>query len=370
MKADIAIIGAGIAGASLAAELAPDATVILVEAEGQPGYHSTGRSAAFWSETYGGPAIRPLTLASRAFLADPPALFSDRAFLSPRGAIHLASDASRAKLDKFAAAFAADPVTFEPLDRDQLVERIPGLRRAWSHALLEPGCSDIDVGGLHGAYLGQLRRYGGALATSFRVESISREASGWRLGARGETIEAAIIVNAAGAWADDIARLAGARHIGIAPHRRTIVQLNPDPPAPSGLPLVIDAAGGFYFKGEAGGRIWLSPSDETPCAACDSAPEEIDIALAVDRLAAVVDWRVERVDRAWSGLRSFAPDRLPVYGFDRRAPGFFWFAGQGGFGIQTAPAAARLGASLVLSKTPHESLRAVNPASYAPTRFG
>ena len=170
-----------------------------------------------------------------------------------------------------------------------------------------------------------------------------------------------MLVNAAGAWADKVAALAGERPVGIRPYRRTLVQLRVDPPAPAGLPLVVDAAGRFYFKPEAGGRLWLSPHDETPCEPCDCAPEELDVAVAIDRLREVVDWRVRAVERKWAGLRSFAPDRLPVYGFSPSRRGFFWCAGQGGFGIQTAPAAARLAADLLLGRTPGE----VDPAPYS-----
>jgi D-arginine dehydrogenase len=197
-----------------------------------------------------------------------------------------------------------------------------------------------------------------------------RENGRWRIDA-GDllTVEAKLLVNAAGAWADDVASIAGARPLGIRPYRRTIAQVRVAPSAPEDLPLVIDAAGRFYFKPESGGRLWLSPHDETPAPAADAAPHEIDIATAIDRMGAVVDWRVERVERAWAGLRSFAPDRLPVYGFAADVPGFFWFAGQGGFGIQTAPAAAKLGSALLLGLEPDAMVAGVDLARYVPARF-
>jgi D-arginine dehydrogenase len=176
------------------------------------------------------------------------------------------------------------------------------------------------------------------------------------------------IVNAAGAWADEIARMAGVRPIGIAPYRRTVAVLRVDPPAPADLPLVLDIGGGFYFKPDAG-RLWLSPHDEIPSAPCDAAPEEFDVAIAIDRFQQVTDWRIEAVERRWAGLRSFAPDRLPVYGFDPERPSFFWFAGQGGFGIQTAPAAARLGAQVLLGHGPDAVTAAIDPVAYTPARF-
>ena len=182
--------------------------------------------------------------------------------------------------------------------------------------------------------------------------------------ADGSEARAGVLVNAAGAWADGVAVVAGARPLGIAPYRRTVAQVRTAPAATSALPLVLDLSETFYFKPESG-RLWLSPHDETPSPPCDAAPEEIDVALAIERLGTVVDWQVERVEHRWAGLRSFAPDRLPVYGFDPQVPGLFWFAGQGGFGIQTAPAAADLGARLLLGEGPG----AVDPALYAVSRF-
>jgi D-arginine dehydrogenase len=343
---DVLIVGAGMAGASLAAALAPAARVTILEAEAQPGYHSTGRSAAFWSESYGGPSIQPLTTASGPMLAD---------FLRPRGAIHLAENAGA--LATLASQF---PALMRPIDRGALEAAIPSLRPGWNAGLEEPSCADIDVAGLHAFYLKQARQAGAELVTDVRVDSIGRSAGRWRIAG----YAADVLVNAAGAWADAIAAMAGERPIGIQPYRRTIAQLRIDPPAPANLPLVVDAGARFYFKPEAGGRLWLSPHDETPCDPCDCAPEELDVALAIDRLEQVVDWRIEAVERKWAGLRSFAPDRLPVYGYSESRRGFFWCAGQGGFGIQTAPAAARLAAALLLGTAP-----ALDPAPYLAARF-
>jgi D-arginine dehydrogenase len=365
---DVAIVGAGMAGASLAAEIAGDASVLLLEAEAQPGYHSTGRSAAFWSETYGGPLIQPLTAASGSFLAQPPADFADAPFLGPRGAVHVAEAEGRGAVDRLARDFAGSQVPLFTIDRNRLAATIPGLRPGWDFGLSEPTCTDIDVARLHAAYLGRARAGGARLVMDARVVGASHD-DGWRIETTAGTFHAGLLVNAAGAWADGLAAAAGARPIGVQPYRRTMVQLRTDPGVPSGLPLVIDALGRFYFKPEAGGRLWVSPHDETPCAAGDCAPEEIDIAIAVDRLQAIVDWRVERVERSWAGLRSFAPDRLPVYGFDPGQAGFFWFAGQGGFGIQTAPAAAKLAAALLLGGTPDPMVAGIDPAPYAAGRF-
>jgi D-arginine dehydrogenase len=342
---DVVIVGAGIAGASLAAEIAGAAAVTILEAERQPGYHSTGRSAAFWSESYGGPLVRPLTAASGPLLAP---------WLRPRGAAHIADAQGRAALEALAADF---PDLFAPMDRSALEAAVPGLRPGWDHGLAEPSCADIDVAGLHAACL-----RGQRVVTGARLIGAERAGGRWRIATTAGSFEADILVNAAGAWADEVALLAGARPLGIQPCRRTIAQLRTEPPAPDTLPLVIDAAGRFYFKPESGGRLWLSPHDETPCDPCDCAPEEIDVALAIDRFEQAVDWRVAAVERKWAGLRSFAPDRLPVYGYAE--PGFFWCAGQGGFGIQTAPAAAKLAAALLLGRTPE-----IDPVPYAPARF-
>jgi D-arginine dehydrogenase len=354
--ADIAIIGAGMAGASLAAEIADHASVLLLEAEDQPGYHSTGRSAAFWAESYGGPSIQPLTTASGPFLRD-------HGFLDSRGALHLADAEGLGALGALEAEFGST-VAFERVGGDRLEAILPGLRPEWRDGLFEPSCADIDVAALHGFYLAQARRAGARLVTAAEVRSLRRDGSGWSVETGAGTFTAALVANAAGAWADRVADMAGARRIALQPYRRTLVQLRVEPPARPDLPLVIDALGRFYFKPEAGGRLWLSPHDETPCEPCDCAPEELDVAQAIDRFEHVVDWKVERLERRWAGLRSFAPDRCPVYGFDPRVPGFFWCAGQGGFGIQTAPAAAKLAAALLLGRAPE-----LDPAPYAPGRF-
>jgi D-arginine dehydrogenase len=355
---DIAIAGAGMAGASLAAMLAPSARVLLLEAEEQPGYHATGRSAAFWTESYGGPGVQPLTTASGAWL-------QDNGFLKPRGALTLAKAGQEAEVEAFANRYRALGVSVDLFDRAGIEARVPGLRQEWTIGAYEPDCRDIDVAGVHQHYLAAARRNGVELWSSARLVSAGRHGGGWRLGmADGRETECGILVDAAGAWADEVAALAGIDPLGITPYRRTVVQLRTQPAATEALPLVLDIAETFYFKPESG-RIWLSPHDETPSPPCDAAPDELDVATAIARFEEVVDWRLERVEHRWAGLRSFAPDRLPVYGFDPNEPRFFWFAGQGGFGIQTAPAAAELAAGLLLGIQGG----AVDPAKYSPARF-
>jgi D-arginine dehydrogenase len=359
---DIAIIGAGMAGASLAAEIGDAARVTLIEAEPQPGYHSTGRSAAFWSECYGGPAVQPLTTASRAYLAE-------HDFLTERGALYLADANGMAGIEALIRDFG-DTVRLVRLDVRELDDRLKGLRAGLVGGLAEPSCRDIDVAGLHAHYLARARRSGARLLTDARVHGLEHDGATWRIGTTAGELRATTIVDAAGAWAGEIAAMAGAQPIAITPYRRTVIQLGVDPPAPADMPLVMDAAENFYFKPEAGGRIWLSPHDETLSAACDAAPEELDIAIAIDRLEKLVNWRIIRRERAWAGLRSFAPDRVPVYGYDRQAAGFFWFAGQGGFGIQTAPAAAMIGAALLLGRETPVVAREIDTGRYSPGRFG
>ncbi|MEO6388316.1 MAG: FAD-dependent oxidoreductase [Croceibacterium sp.] len=359
---DIAVIGAGMAGASLAAELAPHASVLIAEAEAVPGYHATGRSAAFWEECYGGPEVVPLTLASGPYLRE-------LGMLSPRGALYIAKADSEAEVAAFIERFADSGVQIDRLGRAALEQRVPGIKPVWVHAIAEPACADIDVAALHQHYLSRAKRAGSTLRVNCRLEHAEREGDGWRLssGPAGE-VRARVLVNAAGAWADELAALAGAQALGITPFRRTVAQLRTVPAPPADLPLVLDLGGQFYFKPEHG-KLWLSPHDETPSPPCDAAPEELDLALAIDRFEQVVDWRVAAVEHKWAGLRSFAPDRLPVYGFDALREGLFWFAGQGGFGIQTAPAAARLGAQLLLGLGRDEMTEKLDETLYAPARF-
>jgi D-arginine dehydrogenase len=353
---DIAIIGAGIAGASLAAAVGDRARVVLLEAEDTAGYHATGRSAAFWSESYGGPGVQPLTTASG------PALRAG-GFLAPLGSLHVGRVGDAAAIDAFLATFADTSVELTPVDPARVV---PGLRPDWSLGVMEASCAYIDVAALHADCLARARRSGATLVTGAPLLSAM---PGWRLETGAGHFDATILVNAAGAWADWVAEIAGIAPLGIQAYRRTMVQLRTDPLADAGLPHVADISGEFYFKPEPGGRLWLSPHDETPVDPHDVQPEELDVALAIDRFEHVVDWRVAAVERRWAGLRSFAPDRLPAYGFEPGRGDFFWCAGQGGFGIQTAPAAAALAAGLLLGAQPADFLKDIDAMMYAPGRF-
>lgn len=362
---DIVIIGAGIAGASLGAALAAHCRVLILEMEEQPGYHATGRSVAFWEETYGGLIVQPLTTASGPLLAAPDPEFHDGGFLSPRRTLHIGRADDEPLRDAFMGGFAGK-VDLRAVDPGALV---PGLRPEWTLGVMEASCQDIDVAALHQAYLRQFRRRGGAMRLATRLERARREGDGWRIETRDGVIACGLLVNAAGAWADDVAAACGVAPVGITPLRRTVVQLTvPDLPSPD-LPLIMDMAARFYFKPEGRNRVWLTPHDEEPSPPCDAAPEELAVAQAIARFEEAVDWRIGGVEHRWAGLRSFAPDRAPVYGFDPAAPGFFWFAGQGGFGIQTAPAAALLGAALIGGGSLPPVLASLDSQAYSPIRF-
>ncbi|WP_417591752.1 NAD(P)/FAD-dependent oxidoreductase [Parasphingorhabdus sp.] len=366
---DIVIIGAGIAGASIASEIGTERSILLLEAEDFPGYHSTGRSAAFWTESYGGPLVQPLTTASREFLDNPPAEFSPSGFLRPRGAINIAREDERHLADEFLADFADSGLAMDRWSRERAVRLVPDLKPEWQHAIHEPDCRDIDVAALHAAYLRDAKHKAAELICRSSVTQIRKHGDGWELTAKGETYRATVLVNAAGAWADNVARLAGAKPVGIQPLIRNMVQIETDPSSTQDMPLVVGLDGSFYFKPEAGGGYWLSPHDEIPSEPGDVAPDELSVATAIDRFEKVLDVTVKRVSRKWAGLRSFAPDRLPVIGFDAVVDDFFWFAGQGGFGIQTAPAAAKLARSILLGQAPDESLNAVDASLYRASRF-
>ncbi|MFM6854901.1 MAG: NAD(P)/FAD-dependent oxidoreductase [Sphingopyxis sp.] len=371
MDCDVLIVGAGIAGASIAANIAGAVSTMVIEAEDFAGFHSTGRSAAFYDESYGGPGVQPLTSASGPMLAQGQRDMDGRSFLRPRGGVILAHGDNIGALAAMQAQFAGTQVALTPMDGAELHRRVPGLRAAWANALRQPHCQDIDVGALHQSMLKRAKMGGATQVNRAALVRATRLAGGgWRVETEAGIIHAARIVNAAGAWADDVAARCGAAPIGITPYRRTVVQLRLHQPVPAELPLCIDAGGSFYVKGEGEGRVWLSPHDETPDTARDVAAEEQDVAIAIDRLGQVVDWDVAAVERKWAGLRSFAPDRLPVYGYDAHCPDFFWCAGQGGFGIQTAPAAGLLAGAALLGHAPDAAVGAIDFARYAPHRFG
>ncbi|THD81690.1 MAG: FAD-binding oxidoreductase [Phenylobacterium sp.] len=343
--ADVVVIGAGIAGASAAAALAQTQRVIVLEREAFPGMHSTGRSAALFSEIYGSAPIRALSRASRRFLYAPPEGFVDAPIVRQRGALHIASAAQMDELDAFCALPDVAP-SVHRLSAPAALARCSILRSDYvAAAALEAGSADVDVDLLHRGWLRQLKARDGQLIVNAEVVRLARGGAGWRVETPDLRIDAPVVVNAAGAWADVVARLADVRPVGLEPRRRTALIVDAPGAESDSWPMVIDIDERFYFRPDAGGLL-LSPGDETPSAPCDAQPDELDIAIAVDRVQTATTLEVRRIRRSWAGLRSFVADRNPVVGFASDAPGFFWLAGQGGYGIQTAPAMGRLACAL------------------------
>ena len=368
---DIAVIGAGMAGASAACELSATHKVLLLEQEDQPGYHATGRSAAVFTAIYGNETVRALSRASRAFLTAPPAGFAEHALVSPLGNMFVARADQLGRLEDFFARPDIAPLTTW-MDAAATRRLCPLLAEAYVAAsVYEPGALAIDVDALHQAYLRAFRRRGGVVATGSRLEGLERRGGRWTLRTASGIFASPIVVNAAGAWADHVAAMAGSACSRVQPYRRTAVLV--DPPvdmAIAGWPLVMDIDEEFYFKPDAGALL-LSPADETACEPCDAQPDEWDIAVAVDRVCAATTLEVRRIRHSWAGLRTFTRDRMPIAGPDRDLPGFHWLAGQGGYGIQTAPALARLLAARIREEECPDALRAeqIHYMQISPERF-
>jgi D-arginine dehydrogenase len=346
---DVLIIGAGIAGASAAFHLGGRARIVVVEREDAPGYHSTGRSAAMFTETYGPPAIRLLTTASGPFLRTPPKGFSEVPLLGPRGVLFLARPDQGAMLDQHEAWARSTGAHVERLDAEAMVRLVPALRRDYlGQGMIEPAASDIDVAALHQGYLRGAKAKGARLVCDADVRGLERRAGRWAVATKAGAFAAGIVVNAAGAWADEIAKLAGLRPLGLVPKRRTAFTF--DPPEtmdPRRWPLCFDVDERFYFKPDAG-RVMGSLADETPSPPCDAQPEDLDVATAAERIQCATSFEIDRLVRKWAGLRSFFKDKTPVVGPDPAEPSFLWCAGQGGYGIQTSPALGALIAAQAL----------------------
>lgn len=368
---DIAIIGAGIAGASVAGELAGKARIALIEMESAPGYHTTGRSAALYTETYGPAPIRALTRASGPFLTQPPASFADHSFLSERGVLMLARTDQVESLEALINEVQgqSDFVRLSPAQTREMAPLVKAENLAGS--AYEVGARDIDVNALHQAYLRQFRQSGGALFSSAPVTDLSHSQTGWTLQTKEHEIQATVVVNAAGAWADEVGALAGAVSIGLVPKRRTgILIATPDGLQSSEWPVAIDIDENFYMRPDAG-RLMISPADETPSPPCDAQPDEMDVAVCVDRIHQAFNIEVKRIENKWAGLRSFVADKSPVCGFDPQAKDFFWLAGQGGYGIQTSPALARVAAAQIMREEIAQDIadQAFDPATVSPQRL-
>lgn len=370
--ADVLVVGAGMAGAAAAAHLAADRRVVLLERESQPGYHSTGRSAALFTETYGNRAIRILTGAGRAFYEAWAEGFAENPILKPRGALMFALPGQEAELDAAWEDLSALDPRVRRLDAAEACAMVPALRpEQVLGAVLEPDAMDIDVHELHQGYLRLLRRRGGRLVTDAEVVSLTRAGDTWTVRASAAEFAAPIVVNAAGAWADVLAAVAGLSPIGLVPKRRTALTVAPPAGSDTGAwPMTLDVGETFYFKPDAG-RLLVSPADETPVEPCDVQPDELDVAIAIDRLMRATTIEVARVERKWAGLRSFVADKTTVCGFDPIGDGFFWLAGQGGYGIQTAEAMARCAVSLIDRNELPAGIAAcgLDAATLSPARF-
>ena len=365
ISADIVIIGSGIAGAGLAAALDRGPKVVIIEQESQPGYHSTGRSAAIFIQNYGNETIQRLSRVSAPmFAAADPAYFPSP-LLSPRGILFVADEEGKAQHE---AQFAS-PEGIAHLDPADAVRMVPLLKELWVAAAdYEADAQDIDVNALHQGWLRKAKDAGVRIVTRAPVEGGRRLGSAWVIAAGDTRITAPVVVNAAGAWADHVAESFGVRTLAMTPMRRTIAVL----PAPAGYasdgwPLVADTREQWYFKPEAG-RLLVSPADEDPVEPHDAFVDDMVLAEGLYRFEQAVTMPVTRVERSWAGLRTFAPDRTPVAGYDPEAEGFFWLAGQGGYGIQTSPALSALAAALVGSQMPSGSLAGLDVA-LSPARF-
>ncbi len=371
---DFAIIGAGIAGVSAAYHLAPHAKVLILEREQVAAYHTTGRSAALHSETYGSAEIRAITVASGRFYRQPPPGFADHPLLTPRGAVIAGRADQASEMDRAAKEFSSLVPSVRRLDLAETLAQAPVIRPAMldGGAIFEPEADDMDVAAIHGGFLKGARAAGSVLRLNAEVTTLERKDGKWRIGlGDGETIVAANVVNASGAWADVVAGLAGAAPVGLVPKRRTAFTF--DPPAGldiAHLPMIIDFDESFYFKPEVG-QFLGSLADETPSPPCDAQPEEMDIAIAVERIETATTLKIRRIKNKWAGLRSFVADKNLVVGYDPVIEGLFWLAGQGGYGIQTGESAGRLAASLALGKGMPRDIAGlgVSEAALSPARF-
>jgi D-arginine dehydrogenase len=356
---DFLVVGGGMAGASAGYFLAAGGSVTLLEMENAPGYHSTGRSAALFSEYYGQAVVRALTAASRPFFVAPPPGFSSP-LLTPRGVLALCPAGAE---ERFAAVLAEGltaPTPVREIALAQVQELCPIVRPGWySRAMVKPAAMDVDVDAVHQGFLRGIRARGGRVLTSARVRDLARRGGLWRAATDAGEFCAPIVVNACGAWADELAGLAGVRQIGLTPMRRTAFLA--DPPgglSVTGWPMVADVTETFYFKPESG-RLLISPADATPVPPGDARPDDLDVAVAAARVQEVTTLVIRHIRRAWAGLRSCVPDDNPVVGEAPDAAGFIWLAALGGYGVQTAPAVGRIAAALAASAPQREFLAGI-----------
>lgn len=354
-QTDFLVVGAGIAGLSAAARLARHGSVIVCEAEGAPGVHASGRSAAFAHFDMDSPLVRALTAASLPLLKEPGA--------REHPALFVALDGQLEQLDRLEANYRQWSPNVERLSPAQACAIVPVLKQgceALVGALLDPNGRKLDAHALLEGHRKALRDGGGELAVNAPVEAMRRDGARWIVDTPGASYSARVVVNASGAWVDRIAALASVAPIGIRPMRRTVITFDvPDTLDVSNWPFTKTVGPGFYIEPEGRGRLLACPMDEHPSEPCDAQPEEEDVALTAWRVEQASTLEIRRIASKWAGLRSFAPDRQPISGFDPDAPGFFWLAGQGGFGLQTSPAMALAAEALACGLDWPEELRAV-----------
>lgn len=354
------------AGASAGYFLSAVGGVTLLEMESAPGYHSTGRSAALFSEYYGNRTVRALTAASRAFFMVPPPGFTDGRLLGPRGVVALCPHGAEERFAAVLASGLTTPTPVREIDADEVLRHCPIVRTGWySRAMFKPAAMDIDVDLVHQGFLRGIRANGGTVVSSAKVRGLERRGGVWRADTDAGEYAAPVVVNAAGAWADEVAAMAGVRTVGLVPLRRTAFITDP----PDGMdiarwPMVADVTETFYFKPESG-RLLVSPSDATPSPPCDARPGDLDVARAAERVQEATTLVIRSVKHAWAGLRTAVPDDTPVIGAAPDAPGFVWLAGLSGYGVQSSPATGRLAAAAAMN-TPVEI--DVDPADVAPER--
>ena len=365
---DFVVIGGGIAGVSAAAHLAPHGSVILLESEPTLAFHTTGRSAAMFVANYGAEGSRPLGLASRSFLESPPEGATDAPLLSDRGLLWVADEARIDGLGRIAEEGAALDAGSTLVDRDEVLRLVPKLRGdRIGGGLYEPNAMDIDVAALHQAFVRIARREGAELRVTSPVTGLAGLGDGWRVSVPGDNIDCKAVVNASGAWGDVVAGLARVEPVGLQPMRRTAFMV-PGDSSYASWPFVVDVDQLFYFRPD-GAQILCSLAEETPSEPLDPRPDMADVALAIERINQATTLDIRSVNSQWTGLRTFAPDRELVIGEEPSAPGFFWLVGQGGTGIQTAPACGALVASQVLGSGLPSGLSGIDPAVISPTRF-
>jgi D-arginine dehydrogenase len=345
-KFDIIVIGAGIAGASVAAHLAETKRVLILEMEDRPGFHTTGRSAATYEPNYGPPPMLAFTRISHDFFVNPPQGFTDGPLLVPRASLFFEAEGQEAFTQKFLASGSG----LDELSEAQALKHFPILREGYAkRTFLDPNTGDLDVDLLHRGYLKLLKSHGGQLRNDAAVEKIERVGSVWCVTTRQGIFESEILVNAAGAWGDDVALKAGVKPMGLQPKRRSIGVIPMDGiEGAADFPMVTDMGETWYAKPQSGKMI-VSSADATPVDPHDAYADDMAIAEGIERLMNATTIEVTRLDSSWGGLRTFAPDGSPVIGYDQHTEGFFWLAGQGGYGIQSAPALSRTAAAMVLT---------------------